>query len=410
MTWNYEEALSYLDAKDVFRTRLGLDRMRKILTNMKMEEPKVTAHIAGTNGKGSVAAFLTSILDAGGYSTGLYTSPHLMDIRERFVTGTGYIPEEAFTLGMDRVKAAEGAVGEEAMYFEALTALFFWWARAEGLDHTIVETGLGGRLDATNVALPRISIITPIAIDHTQHLGSTLEEIAAEKAAIIKEGRPVIMEPQDHRAGKVVETRCEETLSPLIRADRYVDMRLVSAVEKRGNRWGQLVEVVTTLGDYGEVFIPLLGYHQRLNAVTAIRSAEVLRRQGVRLSDQQIRYGIQETCWPARIEFLEKPMPMVLDVSHNPHGARVLANELMRLMTYLEMDSVVVVLGMMNDKDVDGVLAEMTRLRGTMICTQPECERSMGSEELTSRAKDVGGPGLPVVDIPDVGEAVEKAM
>ncbi|MDG6221213.1 MAG: Mur ligase family protein, partial [Candidatus Thermoplasmatota archaeon] len=319
MSMTYQEALSYLDAKDVFAARLGLERMRKLHEEMDLGEAKSTVHVAGTNGKGSVSAFLASIMASGGMRVGLYTSPHVLDVKERLVSGEGMITDEEFALGMDEVRSAEEKAGENVSYFEVLTALFFWWAKEKNLDHTVLETGLGGRLDATNIVIPRLSVITPISLEHTKQLGSTYAEIAAEKAAIIKHGRPTVMSPMHPDASSVVEKRCEEVLSPLIKADRYVDMRLVSALEKRGNRWGQVVEVVTTLGDYGEVFIPLLGSHQRLNAVTAIRSAEVLRRQGAKLTDRQIRHGIQETLWPARLEFIEKPMPIVLDVTHNPH-------------------------------------------------------------------------------------------
>ena len=405
--WTYEESIRWLDAKDIFHTRLGLERINGLLENMDLKDNRVTGHVAGTNGKGSVAVFLASILASSGYRTGLYTSPHITDVRERLATERGLIDETTFAKGMQTVKEADP--DNQCTYFETLTALFFWFQKEAGLEHTVLETGMGGRLDATNTATPRVSIVTPVALEHVKQLGSTVEDISREKAAIIKEGVPAVISNMDNKVLKVMEERCQQTLSPLIRADRGVDIRLISPLEKRGSRWGQIVEIVTTLGEYGEVFIPLLGSHQRMNAVTAIRAAEVLRRQGMKMSDQQIREGITEARWSARIQLLEHPFPIVLDVTHNPHGARVLTNELMRLMTSMELDTTVIVVGMLEDKDIDGVLAELTRLRGTIICTSPKTPRAVGSKKLVSRARELGGSGLNVLDVPDVSEAVEKA-
>ena len=314
----YPEALSFLGASRFFGMKPGLERMRRIAAQLGDPQKKLRfIHLAGTNGKGSTAAFGESCLRASGRRTGLYTSPHLVSVRERVQVDRQPISEESFALGMEAVRQALDQLEEhEATFFEIMTALALWHFEREKVDVVVWETGLGGRLDATNIVDPEVCIITNIGLDHQQYLGETLREIAAEKAGIIKPGVPVISAVAEGDAADVIQERTKELGCDLTLIRR--DLKL----ENLGLREGKQIARING-HDYA---LGLLGAHQIENASCAL---EALRQWGrrepkVALQEDDLTRGLAETTWPGRFEVLsEKPL-VVLDGAHNGAGMKCL--------------------------------------------------------------------------------------
>ncbi len=308
----YPEALSHLGQTRRFGMKLGLEPMRELARALgDPQESLRFIHLAGTNGKGSTAAFCESCLRASGYRVGLYTSPHLVSVRERIQIGRVPISEADFTDGFRIVRRAMEETGnDEATFFELMTALALWYFAREKADWVVWETGLGGRLDATNIVQPEVCIITNIGLDHQQYLGQSLKEIAAEKAGIIKPGVPVISAVESGEAAEVIRERAKAGGCALTLVHR--DKR-VECLGLRGNR--QMARI-----DGREFALGLIGPHQVSNAACAVEAMRQLK-----VSDAAIARGIASTVWPGRFEILlEKPL-VVLDGAHNPAGMAMLA-------------------------------------------------------------------------------------
>ena len=320
----YPEALSYLGQARRFGMKLGLEPMRELARALGNPQDKLRfIHIAGTNGKGSTAAFCESCLRAAGFRVGLYTSPHLVSVRERIQIDRQLISEADFAEGMETVRHAIESLEDPATtYFEITTALALWYFAREKVDWVVWETGLGGRLDATNIVTPIFCIITNIGLDHQQYLGQTLAEIAAEKAGIIKPGVRVITTVPAGEVLEVIKARCAELRSPLstILLHRYV--------ENTGLRAGK-----QCMDFDGIEFQPgLIGPHQVLNAACAVDAMWTMRhvefartRDRIYLvDDDAVERGIKETSWPGRFEILSERPLIVLDGAHNPAGIKML--------------------------------------------------------------------------------------
>ena len=315
----YSEALSFLGASRFFGMKPGLERMRRVAAQMNGPQCKLRfIHLAGTNGKGSTAAFCESCLRVSGRRTGLYTSPHLVSVRERIQVNRVPISEDDFALGMQTIRQALKSLDEnEATFFEIMTLLALWYFEREKVDIVVWETGLGGRLDATNIVHPGVCIITNIGLDHQQYLGETLREIASEKAGIIKAGVPVVSAVTEDEAEDVIRERARELGCELSLIRR--DFKL----EDLGLRQGKQLARI----DGHDYELGLLGAHQIGNAACAI---EALRLWSHRSSGQPIptendlARGLAETMWPGRFEILsEKPL-IVLDGAHNSTGMKCL--------------------------------------------------------------------------------------
>jgi dihydrofolate synthase/folylpolyglutamate synthase len=307
----YRDALSYLGDTRRFGMKLGLEPMRKLARALgDPQESLRFIHLAGTNGKGSTAAFCESCLRASGIRVGLYTSPHLVSVRERIQIDRSPISEADFAEGMTIVRrAVEEHEDHEVTFFELMTALALWYFGREKVDWVVWETGLGGRLDATNIVRPEVCIITNIGLDHQQYLGNSLREIAAEKAGIIKSRAPVISAVEIGEAADVIRKRAkaESCVLTLINKDREVeDLGL------RGNKQAARI-------DGREFELGLIGPHQVSNAACAIEAMRQLK-----ISEAAIARGLKSTVWPGRFEILsEKPL-IVLDGAHNPAGIAML--------------------------------------------------------------------------------------
>ncbi len=318
----YLDALAYLGEARRFGMKPGLEPMRELA--QKLGNPQKCLrfiHLAGTNGKGSTAAFCESCLRAAGFRVGLYTSPHLVSIRERIQINRTLISEADFAEGISAVRQAIGQMEHQSItFFEIMTALALWFFAREKVDWVVWETGLGGRLDATNIVEPAVCIITNIGLDHQQYLGNTLREIAAEKAGIIKPGIPVITAVEDGEASAVIEERALAVQAPLIRIPGAM---VVKDLGLRGTK--QLAH----LGGH-DYSLGLIGPHQILNAACAITALETLTwkqdLQGVKAQDSTsiAAYGLASTTWPGRFQILSEHPLIVLDGAHNPAGTRML--------------------------------------------------------------------------------------
>ena len=266
-----------------------------------------------------VGAALHSMLTAAGYTTGFYTSPHLSSVRERFQISGTYISKEDFARLIRRIESVLD--GRQITYFECTTALALLWFAEQKVDFAVLEVGMGGRLDATNVITPLVSVITNVSMDHEQHLGDTLAKIAAEKAGIIKPGVPVVSGAADDDSGAVIRTTCAERQAPLFLFDR--DFSGSGA----DNFWNyQGLDGLKLNG----LPMPLRGGHQISNCSLALAAAQLLQRQGWTISEAQLRSGLAQTCWPGRLEYFRNAagLQFLLDGAHNPAGAAVLAQAL----------------------------------------------------------------------------------
>ena len=326
----YQQALDYIysfiDYETMHQPRAAahfdIRRMDELLA--RLGNPHLsgrTVHIAGTKGKGSTAAMIASALTAAGYKTGLYTSPHLTDIRERFRIDGELIPEEALIELAEKLKPEVAAVNEKAAYgtlttFEVMTALCFLYFAMQKVDFQVVEVGLGGRLDATNVVKPELCVITTIDLDHTDVLGDTLAQIAAEKAGIVKPGVTVVSSPQAEEAEKVIAETCRRNKSRLISVGKDVTWKGQGFKNDR-----QLIEVSGRLASYS-IASPLLGYYQQPNTATAVAALEALVEKGCKITREDIVGGIEKVSWPGRFQVLGREPLVIADGAHNPAAIR----------------------------------------------------------------------------------------
>jgi len=310
----YPEALSYLGEARRFGMKLGLEPMRELADSLGNPQKKLRfIHLAGTNGKGSTAAFCESCLRAAGHRVGLYTSPHLVSVRERIQVDRNFISQADFAEGMAIVRdKIGGLMDHESTFFEITTALALWYFAREKVEWVVWETGLGGRMDATNIVQPEAVIITNVGLDHQRYLGESLREIATEKAGIIKPGVPVISAVEPGEAAEVIRKQAKDKSCTLTMVHRDME---IEDLGLRGHK--QIARI-----DGRELTLSLLGPHQVYNAACAVEALRQLMESGAKLelSAVAIAHGLENTFWPGRFEILsEKPL-MVLDGAHNPAG------------------------------------------------------------------------------------------
>ncbi len=387
-----------------------VEELMSVLDNPHLKAKSV--HIAGTKGKGSVAAMTASVLTASGYKTGLYTSPHLIDIRERFQIDGNMISEAEFADIISEIKAAVGAVNRRANYgklttFEIMTALGFVFFTRHNVDFAVVEVGLGGRLDATNVIKPEVCVITPVNLDHTDVLGDTISKIAAEKAGIIKVNVPVVSAPQVDEAMYVIEKKCIEIDSPLIKVGTDVVWK-----DAGFNPGVSQLLIKGRLGDY-RLSLPLLGCCQMENAATAVAALEVLIEKGFNISPLTISSGMSNVKWPGRFHVCGKQPVIIIDGAHNIISARELKKSLLYYYNdYFLQDGLhssevkSLVFGTSADKDVTGIIGELAPLFNQIIVTRSAHPRSM---EISILEEEINRLGLEVKSAEDVVKAIELA-
>jgi len=346
-----KKSLERLCALRTFGIKPGLETELDLLSRIGNPQRSFACiHIAGTNGKGSVSALLDAVLRQAGYRVGLYTSPHLLRFNERIrVNGECIADEELAALFEDmesHAQAVKDASGRDVTFFEFTTALAFEHFRRHHVQLAIVETGMGGRLDATNVVTPLVSVITRIGLEHTVHLGRTIEAIAGEKAGIVKAGRPVVCGATPPEARMTIKAAADA------RHARFVDAATAATVRRVSQSLaGQKVAAATATEDFGTFVLPLLGRHQLENCATALAALECVREEGVPVPVEAVAAGLAKARWPARLEVLSEVPPVILDGAHNPDGARVLAAALKDLCRKKKAG---LVWGMCDDKDALG--------------------------------------------------------
>ncbi|MFC2003974.1 bifunctional folylpolyglutamate synthase/dihydrofolate synthase [Chloroflexota bacterium] len=339
-----------------------------------------TVHIAGSKGKGSVAVMIASALTFSGYATGLYTSPHLHTFNERIRVDNKLISDEELVALVEGLRPEVKKVNEKATYgllttFELITALGFAYFKQKGVDFQVIEVGLGGRLDATNVVQPEVCVITSISFDHTEVLGNTLAEIAAEKAGIIKPNSVVVTSPQVDEVDRVIEKACLSCQAKLVRVGSDVTWQSLGFDSEQ-----QSLRVKGRLGSY-ELSIPLLGQHQLENAATAVAALEVLAEKGYRISGYGITNGLAQVNWPGRLQVLRRRPLLVVDGAHNPDSARKLRQSLER---YFDFDRAILIMGASFDKDIAGIISELVPLFDKVIVTCSAHPRAMPSASLVA--------------------------
>ncbi len=346
---NYEKPVRYGYNAET----LNLNRMRELLEWLGRPQDRFrSVHIAGTKGKGSTSAMIESVLRAAGFRTGLYTSPHLHTWRERIRLDGNLMPKAALVDQLDRARPAiEATKGLTA--FEIMTALAFTYFAEEHVDWAVLETGLGGRLDATNVVVPAVCAITSLSYDHVELLGRTLPEIAAEKAGIIKAGVPVVSAPQAPEALAIIERTSTERGAPLIRAG--VDW---TAARQAADLSGQTLTLhhVADGMTLADLRSPLLGDHQIINTMVAVALLSELRRQGIAISDSTLRSGLAATRWPGRFELLSRQPALVVDSAHNTDSAHRLRSTIAEFFPQAPGRRLALVFGASADKDIPGIL------------------------------------------------------
>lgn len=404
---NANSAIDKIHEFQRFGSILGLERMNSLLKLLgnPQDELKII-HVAGTNGKGSTCRYIYSVLQAAGYKTGLYTSPFLEFFNERIELDGKYISDDDLAEYTDRVlKCAEIMVarGEQSpTEFEVITAIAFLYFKEKGCDFAVMEVGLGGSGDSTNVCKsPLISVITSISYDHTDRLGNTLAEIAAEKAGIIKEGCPVVTSAEADEALKVIEEKAAECGSMYFET-RHIPYT-VRAKSLEGIRFDTVIQGVP----FENIELSMLGEHQIKNAICALSALNILEERGdVALHRDAIYRGLKAARQTGRFEVMsakdEKPT-VVIDGAHNPDGASALRKAVNE---YLPGKKILMVTGMLADKDTEKILNEFTAITDSFISTEPENPRKMDAESLKA---EIEAMGADCESFPDCREAVQAA-
>jgi dihydrofolate synthase/folylpolyglutamate synthase len=409
----YNQALDYLYSfvdyslkhiSELAKAEFNLDRMFALMEELGNPQAKYPIiHVAGTKGKGSVASFCASALKAAGYKTGLYTSPHLWDYTERIQINSDPISHEQLIELVEDVKPAVAKI-PKLTTFEITTALGLLAFAKNNVNAAVIEVGLGGRLDATNIVMPKVSVITSLSYDHMAVLGNTLTQIATEKAGIIKEGVPSVSAPQEEEALQVLERIAKERNSQLILVGKDVTFtRLSSSLD------GQSLRLFAQSGESGsersrsalEAKIPLLGFHQVENAAIAYTA---LKTSGIELSDEAIQTGFAQVKWPARFEVLRRHPPVVIDSAHNRDSAKRLRETLDE---YFPEKPVILIFCALEDKDINGILEELKPRLESVVATQADHPRAPSAEWLAEQVKKVG---IPVEAVTPVDVALERAL
>ena len=373
----YEEALAYLENYTWSKTRLGLGRTRELTAKLGDPQKKLRfVHVAGSNGKGSTCAMTASILQAAGYKTGLYTSPYIQTFCERIQVNGENIPEHRLAEVTEKLRDAAETMEDHPSWFEMVTAVAFQYYLEENCDIVVLEVGMGGEFDSTNVIeAPEVAVLTNIGLEHTEYLGDTIEAIARTKSGIIKPGCRVVSYDNVPEVKAIISEVAKENGAPLVFADPS-GIRLVSR-----DLDGQVFEWE------GKTYrLPLHGEHQLKNASVVMEIVRELREQGWDISDEAVRRGLAEVKWPARFQILSRDPLFILDGGHNPQCAEAMTESLDALLPGQKVDFL---LGILADKDYTQMIDILSPYAASFHCIAPENERALGVEALadTIRAR-----------------------
>lgn len=407
---DYRQALNYIENTGKFGSRLGLENVSRLLDILGNPHRDLRIiHVAGTNGKGSTCSFINSMLIYQGYNVGLYTSPYLEEFNERIKINNVNISDEDLAQSVSRVSDAIGQMIEEGCdhptEFEIITACAFLYFRDRDVDFAVIEVGLGGRLDATNVCIPLVSAITSISMDHTEYLGDTLARIAFEKGGIIKNKRPVVLYQQSDEVESVISSICSERDSELFITENdkieYISEGMSS----------QSVNLEVMGHFYSGIEISLPGRHQARNLAVALSVLRLLEiSSDISQVDTEALYrSIRETRWPGRMEVIKTEPLTIIDGAHNPDGAAILSESVDR---YLVGKKINLVFGMLRDKDILSVAKLLAVRADRIIITEPESPRAASSAEVHGIILEaLRGEDVPdITEIPDIEEAVRHGQ
>ena len=403
---NYVESLAYLDGLGKFGIRLGMERIEGLLRELGNPQDKIkTVHVTGTNGKGSVTSMISNILLAANLKVGKFTSPHLVKYNERINLNGKDISDEEFATVISAVKVAADSVVQKGVcdqptQFEILTAAAFLHFYLQKVDYAVIEVGMGGLWDSTNVITPVVSVITNVALDHTDRCGKTIAAIAMQKAGIIKEKVPVVTAASgDEALGPIV------TMAMFKEAPVYLYGKAFYGTEVTSSMDGQ--RFTLHAGDYyaSDYDIKLPGEHQIKNTSVAIVAAKLVSKQDDRINELALHVGVANTLWPGRLERIHKQPDIILDGAHNPNGAEALRKALDK---YYPEKPVHFVFGMMGDKDMSGVIA--TLIKPCDIVYTVRADNGSRAAEAADLAKLVGKNAVAVDDLAAAySKAVEAA-
>lgn len=380
MNMNYKEAMDYISSVGRFGSNYGLERTFRLLEILGSPQDKIKLiHVAGTNGKGSTTSMITKILRGFGYRVGMYTSPYLEEFEERIQINGENIPKDTLVNLLEEVKCAVEKVIKEGYdhptEFEILTALTFLYFYNEKVDYGVIEVGLGGRIDSTNVLNPIVSVITSISLDHMDILGDTLGKIAYEKAGIIKEEIPVVLYPQKQEAEDVILEKAKEKHSKIYFVEKD-DGKLINI---NSDDIYQEVEIKGINNIY-KVKLPLLGEHQILNLAVAIKAVEVLFNiENIEINKNRIEDSLMDVKWIGRLEVLRKNPLIVIDGAHNIDGIKSLKESVQK---YFKYKKVYLLLGILADKQVKEMIEEITPMAEKVYALTPHSDRAELSEDL----------------------------
>ena len=391
---SYEEALDFIHGLNRFGTKLGLHNITKLLELLGNPHENIKIiHVAGTNGKGSTCAMIASILRSAGFKVGLYISPYLEVFNERMQVNGENISNEDLARLTEKVREKVFYMRENGLgsptEFEVVTAIGFSYFKEQAVDFLVLEVGMGGRLDATNVVTPLVSVITPISMDHQQYLGSTLRDISREKCGIIKQGVPVVTAPQEDEAMAVIEDTCRERNCSLTKVINSSVSRSPDTISYRfvnGGIKGMTFDLYTPKTDYPGLQIGLMGRHQLDNAATAVAAVEPLGNSGVNLSREAIYKGLKGARWPGRLEIMKEKPTVLIDGAHNIAGIKTLKAVLEE---YFYDRKKILVVGILEDKDYTEMLEELIPVADTVICTAPDNPRALSAARLAEAVSNI---------------------
>src|SRR5512135_524774 len=397
---SYSRAIEYLYGLQKHGMKFGLDNIRKLMSAFDNPQRSFRSiHVAGTNGKGSTSAMIASILKTAGVRTGLFSSPHLVSFTERIrVDGEEISESDVISLAEEVRATAERIEDFSPTFFEVVTTMAFLHFRKMGVEWAVIETGLGGRLDATNIIIPEVSVITRIGLDHCEFLGKTLAEIASEKTGIIRTGVPVVSALQEAAAIKVIEKTSKERGSMLYTHGESFMAEVVSE-SLDGISFSYRGE-----GCYEDLDVPLAGRYQADNASMAMKTVEILMAKYPRMKCD-IRRGLSTVQWPGRLEIINDEPPVLIDGAHNPQAAIALS-EYLRKTALKKYKRIILVAGVMGDKDVEGILDPLLPVASKILFTAPAYGRSALPERLAALAT---AKGYESIVVSNVAEGVKKA-
>ena len=395
---NYSEALEYIHGISWTFCKPGLERISALCEALGNPERDLKfVHVAGTNGKGSFCCMLESVLRAAGYKTGLYTSPYIKEFGERMRVMGNNIPDDKLAEITSYVRPIADAMEDKPTEFELITAIAFEYFKREGCEVVVLEAGMGGRLDSTNVIRdPYLSVITGIALDHTAFLGDTVEKIAVEKAGIIKDGAPLLLGGEDASARAVIEPIARERGSELYTVD-YSAIRDLSS-DVYGSSF--------SFGEHRDVKIALAGLYQPKNTAAVLTAVDILRSRGLTIPEDAVKAGLLAARWPARFEVISKEPLVIFDGAHNPEGITAAVESIRH---YFGEEKVYLLSGVLRDKDYSYIASKVSEVASRAFTLTPDNPRALSAEEYAEELRKNGVSATHHASIRDAFSSAKNA-